>query len=214
MSASYQKASLLTSASSSSTYTCNTFTVYRHSTNDAFGMPYIGCSFAERAEMWREFPAFAEASLSSESGSSSTSMSLNDLDLESGISTPTPTSTPVETERPFATQAPAEPAPAKESSKAWVAGVAVGGVALVAIAGLVFWLVRRRNAQPYVQAPQMGQQYPGQQPVGYYAGPPSTVSPQDETPKETYPAYAPGALPSHVPTNYAELPELVTPTRR
>jgi hypothetical protein len=200
---------------SASTYTCNTFTVYRSSTNDAFGMPYVACSFSERSEMWREFPAFAEASLSAEPEPPSTSTSVSQSSASPASGAKTPSSTPVQTSAPFATLPPAEPAQSKESSKAWVAGVAVGGVALIAIAALVLWLLRmrRRNAQPYAQAPQMRQHYPSQQPMAFYAGPPSAISPHDEAPKEPYPA--PGELPSHVVANYAtELPELVTPTRR
>ncbi|KAF2007461.1 hypothetical protein P154DRAFT_614809 [Amniculicola lignicola CBS 123094] len=92
--------------------------------------------------------------------SSSTGQSTTPLPASSATA---PTSTSANTAEP-------SPATSKPTSKALIAGVVVGAVALIIIAGLLFWflVIRRKNKrQSYQQAPQV-LHYP----------PPSYVSPE------------------------------------
>ncbi|KAF2007460.1 hypothetical protein P154DRAFT_569333 [Amniculicola lignicola CBS 123094] len=140
---------------------CNTHTVYTGSKPDTNAMRWVDC-FGDDTPVIL-FQQLPEVTLTSSTSSSTTSMAA------SLKTSPTIASTPTSTIAP--------PPAAREASRAWVAGVVVGGVAIFAVAGLVFWLLwtRKRNkTQAYQQAPQTTQYPTPGYPSQDYAG----LSPQ------------------------------------
>jgi hypothetical protein len=149
----------------SSTNSCNADTIYMYSTADPNeAMLWWGCNDFEPRFYFQEEPANAEVVATSDLPDSST--------LRSSSSQPSSTSNaPSQT----GSAAPAiTPAPKGSSSKAWIAGVVVGVVALFAIAGLALWLLRNRKKNKdteYKPAPQgVTQVYPTAPPQGYSPG--------------------------------------------
>ncbi|ORY09531.1 hypothetical protein BCR34DRAFT_370682 [Clohesyomyces aquaticus] len=97
----------------------------------------------------------------------------------SATPTPTPTSTPTSS----TTAAPIQSTtPKKPSSKAWIAGVVIGPLAAIAIAGLVAWIVilKRKNKKQAAT--------PGPPPIPYQSFPPELKT---QPPRESYIPYNP-----------------------
>jgi hypothetical protein len=155
-------------------------------------------------------------------------------DILSGLNTPSPTSTSTSTPPNTApsdstpTSSPiSSPAPTKAASKAWIAGVVVGSLGFIAIAGVVFFLLRRRRqnqGQTYQVAPQTSTFSPPQ-PNGegfLMPMPPPGVHDgmSDTTGSNTYSMYSAsgsghGAVgPPMTAASMQDLPELVQTPRR
>ncbi|KAF2467211.1 uncharacterized protein BDR25DRAFT_358757 [Lindgomyces ingoldianus] len=134
---------------------CNADTVYTSSTADASAFLWIGCNDETGVLYFQVKPA-------------TTNHVTFDSTVRSRASSNSPSTTPSlagQTASPTPTKA-SEPAAA---SKAWIAGVVVGGLALVAIAGLVFWLLRTRKrskGQGYHSTPETAP-YPQQYQIGH-----------------------------------------------
>lgn len=147
-----------------------------------------------------------------------------------GLASPIPSSSSIAT--PTTIQSvdlpTAAPAPEKGASKVWIAGAVIGGLGLIAVAGLSFYLIqrrRRKRAENYQVAPQMSAFSPQQPnaegfitplpPPGYHDAKDNRLS--QNTVPNTYSMYSQDA--SSTPGVQAmgsliqELPELVQPPR-
>ena len=152
------------------------------------------------------------------------SSSSSDSSTSSSTATPGPTSSPTTTQTTSPTPTESDtPAPKKES-KAWIAGVVVGAVAIIAIAGLAFFFLQRRKKnkeQSYQPAPQMQtyQQYP-QSPYMGYASPPQGAMSPNPAPAGVHESkgyYGQSVVPQdngmggHSPNNPAVYPQYAAP---
>ncbi|KAF2659333.1 hypothetical protein K491DRAFT_712852 [Lophiostoma macrostomum CBS 122681] len=151
----------------SCTSSCNADTIYLSSTaNPTEAMLWWGCNDVPPKFYFQQEPANAVVIVSSAVSESSSSSSGSSSQASSTSSAPTQTGS---------SAAATTPVPEKKSSsKAWIAGVVVGVVALFAIAGLAFWLIRNRKKNKdteYKPAPQgVAQVYPAVPPQGYSPG--------------------------------------------
>lgn len=136
-------------------------------------MNYVGCNYFGGDLYFRQYPGVLLAVTTS----TSSSTSIPTLPSSSSPSTlPTETGTSLLSSPTFIA---ASQIKQNKASKAWVAGVVVGAVALIAIAGMAFWMLRlrkRHTQQAYQQAPQVAQGYIQQPYVESYAIPPNAVS--------------------------------------
>ncbi|KAF2867914.1 hypothetical protein BDV95DRAFT_610351 [Massariosphaeria phaeospora] len=150
---------------------CGTDTFYTGSTRDSSSILWLGCYEADN-EYFYERPLVSPSTSPTSSSFTTSQPSFSELSVTaasrpppSSVASQTSSSTPTELEKS---------APTKQPSKAWIAGVVVGGVALVAIAGLIFYLLRtrKRNKEEtmYQVAPQMMQGSPQQPYPESYAG--------------------------------------------
>ncbi|KAF2275961.1 uncharacterized protein EI97DRAFT_442931 [Westerdykella ornata] len=153
-----------------STAKCNTDYVYTGSTPDASPLQWIGCNrVADQALYFQEPPRTGLTSPTSFSTTSTRSASqsspagpLSSPPSQTGAGNPT-SSAGLSTEDVQ-----------EDSDKAWIAGVVIGAVALLAMAGMAFWLLRirkRNKQQSYSQAPQTAEIYPEQPIPGSYTSP-------------------------------------------
>ncbi|KAF2751913.1 hypothetical protein M011DRAFT_9561 [Sporormia fimetaria CBS 119925] len=166
---------------------CNTDTIYRYSTVDANALMWLGCDFDENGLMWQETPVEAlEASTTTrEESSTSTLKSTSSTSQSSDTPSSGPVQTPNSDNPPIVIQSSSD---GSEKSKAWIAGPAVGGAAILAIAGFLVFLFlrhRRQKEQKYHQAPQTVQVYPSPPTNGSYIGTSGPMSPQSAY-AETY----------------------------
>lgn len=129
-------------------------------------MLWWGCNDDPPKFYYQEEPANAVVVVTSAVTESSTSRSGSSSQSSSTSNAPSSTGS----EAPATTAAPQK----GSSSKAWIAGVVVGVVALFAIAGLAFWFLRNRKKNKdteYKPAPQgVAQVYPTVPPQGYSPG--------------------------------------------
>ena len=163
---------------------------------------------------------FFSSSTPSPTRTSSDSTSTHKNDSTPGASPADSNSTPAST----STDTPPPPQPAK--SKAWIAGPVIGSLAAIAIAGLVFVLIRRRRSnqeQTYQVAPQTSALSPQPQrgsfitplpPPGVYEeGKGSSVSQTTGVGSNTYSVYSVNGS-AMGPAEMNDLPEFVGSGRK
>ncbi|KAF2271103.1 hypothetical protein CC78DRAFT_563661 [Lojkania enalia] len=126
-------------------------------TAEVSALHWVGCVDREASAFFQQMPPIT----SSESSISSITLSAAQITSAPATSSGSPTASidPVNT-TPLSQKS--------DSNKAWIAGVVVGALALVAIAGLTFWLYRMRRKSKgriYQAAPQMAQIYPDRESV-------------------------------------------------
>lgn len=127
---------------------CNTDTVFASNTADANAMLWIGCNDQTNRVFYQVEPDTSTTSTPTPEPTASGSPTPG----PSKTPGPSPTSTPSSSPKPTAE-------PTSSSSKAWVAGPVIGGVAAVGLGGLLLVFLRRRKrnaaASAYQPAPQM-----------------------------------------------------------
>jgi len=163
----------LDGGSSACEMSCNADTVFTTNTIDTHGLHWFGC--ADRAaRLYFEIEP-TETTLSTPTSSSSETAS-------PGASSSTPGPSPTSSEEPESTSNSAsgssKSSTRKGKSKAWVAGPVIGALAAIAIAGLIFFILRRRKqnavSPAYQPAPQsMQSPHPYQSPSLAHATLPS-----------------------------------------
>ncbi|KAF2440287.1 hypothetical protein P171DRAFT_98168 [Karstenula rhodostoma CBS 690.94] len=162
--------------------TCDYDIIYTGSEIDtASSLRWYHCMDRTYLRFYREVPpgTLIEDATSTDSTSTETS-SETSSDSFSAETTASPASTGTslasQTSDPTSSPTPTpstEPAKEKEPSKAWIAGVVIGILGLLAVAGMGFYLWRQRNTHAYGPTPQgppqthVQPEYPPQQ-TAYY----------------------------------------------
>ncbi|KAJ4286456.1 hypothetical protein N0V90_013156 [Kalmusia sp. IMI 367209] len=161
--------------SSSCATTCDYDIVYTANTADSNSLRWFHCMDRPYLLFYREQPTgtlIEDATTASSSSTESSTESSSDSSTVSSSETASPASSGTTTVASQTTDPTSTPTPEpkeKGSSKAWIAGVVIGVVGLLAVAGMAFYLWRQRQQnkpqayQPAPQGPQLQPGYPPQQ---------------------------------------------------